>query len=129
MNLRIGFKLQVAAMLGFHSLYHWCFYMMWLFSGAPEDPEDNSVMDKNHRDASCPSVKSTMDAVQTHDEATPQGAPWRMIPSTKPCLRARCIELKLANGTALAQIPSDKTFLTHLECTWDPRTKQMTLVE
>jgi len=47
MNARIGFKLQVTATLGFHSLYDWCFQMMWLFSGAPEDPEDETVTEKH----------------------------------------------------------------------------------
>jgi hypothetical protein len=41
MNARIEFKLQVAATPGFHSLYDWCFQTMWLFSGAPEDSEDD----------------------------------------------------------------------------------------
>jgi len=31
MNERIGFKLQVTARPGFHSLYDWCFQTMWLF--------------------------------------------------------------------------------------------------
>jgi hypothetical protein len=46
MNAKIGFKLQVTATLGFHSLYDWCFQTMWLFSGTPEDPEDDTVMDQ-----------------------------------------------------------------------------------
>jgi len=46
MNGRIGFKLQVTATPKFHSLYDWCFQTMWLFSGAPEDPADESVMEK-----------------------------------------------------------------------------------
>jgi hypothetical protein len=33
-NAKIGFKVQVTATLGFHSLYDWCFQTMWLFSGA-----------------------------------------------------------------------------------------------
>jgi len=45
MNVRIGFKLRVPAMPGFHSLYYWCFQTMWLFSGAPDDPEDDSEME------------------------------------------------------------------------------------
>jgi hypothetical protein len=39
-NSRIGFKLPVTAMPGFHSLYDWCFQTMWLFSGAAADQED-----------------------------------------------------------------------------------------
>jgi len=45
MNATIGFKLQVTATLEFHSLYDWYFQSMWLLSGAPEDPEDDTVME------------------------------------------------------------------------------------
>jgi len=45
MNARIALKLQVTAMPAFHSLYDWCFQTMWLFSGASEDPDDNTVME------------------------------------------------------------------------------------
>jgi hypothetical protein len=31
MDVKIGFKLQVTATPGFHTLYEWCFRMMWLF--------------------------------------------------------------------------------------------------
>jgi len=41
MNLKIAFKLQVTAGPGFHSLYDWCFQTMWLFSGAPDNPEES----------------------------------------------------------------------------------------
>jgi hypothetical protein len=51
MNAKIGFKLQVTATPGFHSLYDWCFQMMWLFSGAPEDPEDDTVIEKHGGEA------------------------------------------------------------------------------
>jgi len=43
MNGRIGFKLQVTATLGFHSLYDMCYQTMWLFPGAPEASEDDTV--------------------------------------------------------------------------------------
>ena len=39
MNARIEFKLQVTATPGFHSLYDWCFQMMWLvLATALSDP-------------------------------------------------------------------------------------------
>jgi hypothetical protein len=44
MNVTIGFKLQVTATPGFHSLDDWCYQTMWLFSGVPEHPEDDTVM-------------------------------------------------------------------------------------
>jgi len=45
MNAKIGFKLHVTATQGFHSLYDWCYQTMWLFSGVPDDPEDDTVME------------------------------------------------------------------------------------
>jgi len=38
MNVGIGFNLQVTAMPGLHSLYDRWYQAMWLFSGAAEDP-------------------------------------------------------------------------------------------
>jgi hypothetical protein len=51
MPARIGFKHQVTATLGIHSLYHWCYQAMWLFSGAPEDPQYKTVMEMHGADA------------------------------------------------------------------------------
>jgi len=47
MIARIVFNLQVTATLGFHSLYDWCFQTMWVISGAPEDPEDDTLMERH----------------------------------------------------------------------------------
>jgi len=44
MNAKIAFKLPVTATPGFHSLFDRCFQTMWLFPGAPEDPEDDTVI-------------------------------------------------------------------------------------
>jgi len=48
-DARLGFKHQVTATPGFHSLYDWCYQMMWLFSGASEDPEDVTEGKALHR--------------------------------------------------------------------------------
>jgi len=42
--------------------------MMWLFSGAPDDPEDDTVMEKHCADALNCAVKSMMHALWTEDE-------------------------------------------------------------
>jgi len=47
MKARISFKLQVTAMPGFLSLCEWCYQTMWLFSGAPNDPENDTVIEKH----------------------------------------------------------------------------------
>ena len=51
MIAKIGFKFQVTATPGFHSLYDWCYQTLWLFPGVPDDPEDNTVMDKHGAEA------------------------------------------------------------------------------
>ena len=63
MNATIGFELQVTATLGFHSLHDWCFQTMWLFSGAPEDAEDDTVMEKHGAEALYSAVKSLTHAI------------------------------------------------------------------
>jgi hypothetical protein len=66
-NAKIGFKLQVTATPGFHSLYDWWYHAMWLFSGAPEDPEDETVMEMHGANAQYSAVKSFMRAIRTED--------------------------------------------------------------
>jgi len=83
-NVRIGFKLQVTATPGFHSLYDWCYQAMWLFSGAPEDPEDETVMEMHGADALYSAVKSLMHAIRTEDQDAQQDAAHWMIQIAKP---------------------------------------------
>ena len=65
MNARIGFNRQVTATPEFHSLYDWCFQTMWLCSGAPEDPDDETLMEKHGTEALHSAVKSSMHAIWT----------------------------------------------------------------
>jgi hypothetical protein len=60
MNARIGFKFQVTATLGIHLLSDWCFQKMWQFPGRPEDPEDDTVMEKHGAEALYSAEKSLM---------------------------------------------------------------------
>jgi hypothetical protein len=82
-NARIGFKLQVTATLGFHSLYDWCYQEMWLFSGAPEDQDDETVMEMHGADALYSAVKRLMHAIRTEDQDAEQDAAHRMIQFAK----------------------------------------------
>jgi len=84
MHAKIGFKLHVTATLAFHSLYDWCFQMMWLFSGVPEDPENDTVMKKHGAEALYSVMKSLMHAIRTKDEEAQQDAAHRMIQMAKP---------------------------------------------
>jgi len=64
MKARIGFKLQVTTTAEFHSIYYWCCQMMWLFSVVPEDPDDDTGMEKHSTEALYSVVKSLMHAVR-----------------------------------------------------------------
>jgi hypothetical protein len=84
MNERTALKLQVTVTPGFHSLYDWCFQTMWLFSGAPEDPEDESLMEMHGAEALHSAVKSLMHAMQTEDQDAQQDVAHWMIEIAKP---------------------------------------------
>jgi len=129
MNAKIGFKLQVTATLRFHSLYDWCYQAMWLFSGAPDDPEDETVKEKHGADALYSAVKSLMHAIRTEDEEAQQDAAHRMIQIAKPWTIRRWSESKLANGKPLVRIPKENAHLIDLEWTEDEQAKLKTLVE
>jgi hypothetical protein len=81
---RIGFKLPVTATPGFHPLYDWCDQVMWLFSGAPVDPEDKTVMEMPSAHALYSAVKSLMPTIWTGDLDAQQNAAHRMIQIAKP---------------------------------------------
>jgi len=52
---------------------------MWLFSGTPEDPEDETVIEMHGADALYSAVKSLMHAIRTEDQNAQQDAAHRMI--------------------------------------------------
>jgi len=100
-NAKIGFNLQVSAIPGFHSLYDWCYQTMWLLSGAPKDPENDTMMEKHGADALYSAVKTLMHAIQTEDYDTQSDAAHQLIQIVKPWMIRRWSELKLANGNDL----------------------------
>jgi hypothetical protein len=71
---------------------------MWLFAGAPEDPEDETVMEMHGADVLYSALESLMDAIRTEDEEAQQDAAHGMIHIAKPWTIRRWSELKLANG-------------------------------
>jgi len=129
MNAKIAFKLQVTASPGFHSLYDWCFQTMWLYSGAPDDPEDDTVMAKHGAEALYSAVKSLMHAIQTGNEEDQQDPANQMIQVAKPSPIRRWWESTLDNGKPLIRIPKDNAHLIDLEWTEDEQAKLKTLVE
>jgi len=84
MNAKIGFKLQVTATPGFNSLYDRCLHTMWLFSGAPDDREDATVIEKHGAEGLYSAVKSLMHAIRTKNQENQQDAGLRNIQIAKP---------------------------------------------
>ena len=129
MTTRIAFKLQVTATTRFHSLYDWCHQTMWLFTGASEDPEDETVMEKHGADALYSTVKRLMDAIHTEDEVAQQDAAHWLIQIAKTWRIRRRSESKLANGKPLVRILKENAPRSDLEWTEAELTKPKTLVE
>jgi len=129
MNARIGLKLQFMAMRGFHSLYDWCCPTMWLFSGAPEDPEDDTLMKKNRTNVLYSALKCLMHAIRTEDEDAQQDVAHRMIQIATPWMIGRWPECKLANGKPLVRIPKENAHLVDPDWPEDMQAKLKTLLE
>jgi len=129
MNARIGFKLQVTATPGFHSLYDWCFQTMWLCSGAREEPEDETLMEKHGAEALYSAMKSLMHAIRTEDQGAQQDAAHWIIQFAKPWTIRSWFELKLANGKPLILIPKQNAHLGDFEWTEEEQAELKTLVE
>jgi hypothetical protein len=128
MNARIGLKLHITATTGFHSLYDWCFQMMWLFSGVPEDPEDDPVMEKHGTDALYSALKSLMHVIWTEDQDTQQDAANWTIQNAEPWMRRRWSESRFVNGKPHFRIRMKNVHLVDLECNEDEEAKLKILV-
>jgi hypothetical protein len=102
---------------------------MWLFSGVPEDPEDETVMEMHSTDELYSAVKSLMHAIRTEDQEAQQDVARRMIQIAKPWMIRRWSESKLANGKPLVRIPKENAHLVDLEWTEEEPAKLKTLVE
>jgi len=129
MNARIGFKPQVTTTPGFHSLHNWCFQMMWLFSGAPEDPEDDTVMEKHRTDVLYSAVKGLKHAIRTEDQDAQLDAPHWMIQIAQPWTKSRWSESTLANGKPLVRILKENPHLVDFELTVAEHSKRKTVVK
>jgi hypothetical protein len=129
MNARIAFKLQLTATPRFHSLYDRCYQAIWLFSGVPEDPEDEILMEMHGADALYSAVQSLMHAIQTEDQDAQQDAVCRMIQIIMPWTIRRWSESELANGKPLLQIPKENVHRLDLKLTEDVQAKLNTVVE
>ena len=129
MNAKIGFQLQVTATVGFYSLYDWCYQVMWLFSGAPEDPEEGTMKDKQGADGLYSTGESLIHAIRTEDEEAQQHVAHQKIQIAKPRTMRRWSRLKLANAKPLVRIPEENAHLIELERTENEQAQLKTLVE
>jgi len=102
---------------------------MWLFSGGPEDPEYETVMEMHRANALYSAVKSLIHAIRTEDQDAQQDVAHRMIQIAKPCTIRRWSESQLPNGKALVQIPEENAHLVDLEWNEDEQAQVKTLVE
>jgi len=128
MNAKIEFKLPITPTPRFHSLHDWCFQTMWLFSGAPEDPEDDTVMEKHGAEALYSAVKSLMHAIRTIDDEDQQDVPHRMIQIAKRWTIRQWSESKLTNAKRHVRIPKEKAHLIDLKWTEEEQAHLKTLV-
>jgi hypothetical protein len=102
---------------------------MWLFSGAPDEPEDETVMKMHSADALYSTVKRLMHAIETEDQDAQQDVTHWIIEIAKSWTIRRWSELKLANGKPLVRIPMENAHCVDREWTEDEQAKLNTLVE
>ena len=129
MDANISFKLQVTTMPGFHSHYDWCYQTMWLFSGVPADPEDDTVMEKHGAEALYNAVKSLMHSNWTEDEEAQLDMAHQMIQIAKLRRIRRWSKSKLANGKPRIWLPKEDAILIDLELTENEQAILKTHVE
>jgi len=102
---------------------------MWQFSGVPEYPEHDTVMEAHDAEALYSAVKSLMHAIRCEDEDTEQDVAHRIFQSAKPWTIRRWSESKVANGEPLVWIPKENPHLKDLEWTKEEQAKLKTVVK
>jgi hypothetical protein len=79
--------------------------MMWLCSGATDNPEDNTVMEKHGAEALFSTVKSWMQDISTEDVDAQEDVAPQMIQIPIHGTTQRWSESKVENGKPLVLIP------------------------
>jgi len=129
MKGRIGFEPWVTAMLGCHWVSDWGYRTMWLCSGAPGDPEDDTGIEKHDAEVLHSAVRSVMHAIQTEDEQTPHDMAHYRFPNAKLWTIRRCSESKLPNEQPLVWIWNEHAHNLDLEYTEKEHSKLNTDLE
>jgi len=78
--------------------------MIQVFSGAPEDSEDDAVIEKHSTRALYTAVKSLIHAIQTKIEDVQYDAAHQMIHIAMPWLIRRCTESILTKKSGNASV-------------------------
>jgi hypothetical protein len=102
---------------------------MWLFSSAPEDPEDDTVMEK-HVTKTLHSVGNRlMHAIQTEDQYAQYSAAHCMMHFAKAWMRGRWSEMKIANEKPLVLILMGNPHIVDFEWAAEEQSILMTIME
>jgi hypothetical protein len=88
---------------------------MWLFSGAPEEPEAETLIEQHSAKGLCAAVKRLKHAIWSEDQGTEQDAAHRMMQIAKHWNIRRLSDSKLTNRKPLVQIPNENVHLVDLE--------------
>jgi len=129
MNAKIGFKLVVTPLPGFYSLNDWWYQMVWLFSGGPDNPQYDTVMEKHSAEALHSAVKGLMHAIHTEGKEARQDVVHQMIQSAKGWTVRRWLEFIQANRILLVLILMENVHFIDSEWTEDNQAKLKTCVQ
>jgi hypothetical protein len=91
--------------------------MIWLLSGASDNPEDKTVIERHGAKALHSVVKSLMHAIWTEDQDAQKDMAHRMIQIAKPWTIRRWSESRHVNGKPFVLILKENARLVDLEWT------------
>jgi len=94
---------------------------MWLFSGAPIDPEDDAVRETNGAEAMYSTMKSPIHAIWSEDNVAWQDLAHWTIEIAKAWTVRRLLESKLMNGQQFCPNVQMNTHLSDLRWTEDEK--------
>jgi len=102
---------------------------MWLFSGTPEEPEDETLLEMHGAKALYSAVKSLMHEIRTADQDAQQDATHLMIQIEKRWTIRWWSESKLMNGKRFVRIPKDNAHPVDHKRTEEEQATLKTLVD
>jgi len=88
-----------------------------MLSGAPEDPQDDTVMEKHGAKALDSAVRCFMHVIRTEDEHAEQDAAHQMFQIAKPWTMRRWSVWDLANAKPLVRILKENAHLVDFKWT------------